>query len=204
MDIFLTSDNHLFFWGGNWQYFLQKWPVCFFQDNRRKLCQSSSEQISDIGELAKWWFSKIYFRSDNHLCFLLKKWALFYHPWPTSPGRCVFSRTIRESSVRAVQSKWGVIIDLGGPSVNTVHWTHCLSSVYTVQSTITRERCSRHCIVNIVYSTVFSLVIVKCTVQCALTIREPCSLTTPKNMVHSAIKPLFTISDQSLWWSRVC
>ena len=170
-------------------FFFRSGQCVFFQDNRRKLCQSSSEQISDIGELAKWWFSKIYYRSDNHLCWRNGLFSII-----RGPGRCVFSRTIRESSVRAVQSKWGVIIDLGGPSVNTVHWTHCLSSVYTVQSTIPRERCSLHCIVNMVYSTVFSLVIVKCTVQSAMTIREPCSLTTPK-MVHSAIKPLFTIFD---------
>ena len=108
MDIFLTSDNHLFFWGGNWQYFLQKWPVCFFQDNRRKLCQSSSEQISDIGELAKWWFSKIYFRSDNHLCFFVEEMGSFlssvaHQPWPL----CLFQdnqRKLCESSSEQMRS----------------------------------------------------------------------------------------------------
>ena len=112
----------------------QPWPLCLFQDNQRKLCESSSEQMR-----------------SNHR----------------------FGRTIREHC-----------------SLNTLF-------IKCVQSTILRERCSRHCIVNMVYSTVFSLVIVKCTVQSALTIREPCSLTTPK-MIHSAIKPLFTIFDQSL------
>ena len=99
------SNNHLFFFGGKIRTFSSELASVFFQDYHRKLCESSSEQISDIGELAKWWFSKIYFRSDNHLCFLLKKWALFYHPWPWP--LCLFQdnqRKLCESSSEQMRS----------------------------------------------------------------------------------------------------
>ena len=179
MDIFSMSNNHLFFFGGKIRTFSSELASVFFQDYHRKLCESSSEQISDIGELAKWWFSKIYFRSDNHLCFLLKKWALFYHPWPWP--LCLFQdnqRKLCESSSEQMRSnhRFGRTIR-EHCSLNTlfIKCVHC--AVYT----ITRERCSWHCLVNMVYSTVLSLIIVKCTVQFAMTIREPCSLTTAQH-----------------------
>ena len=123
------------------------WSGFPFQNDQRK---SSSEQMSDIGELAKWWFSKIYFTSDNHLFLLLKKWALFYQPWPWP----VFlfqdnQRKLCESSSEQMRSNHRF-----GRTIRE----HCsLTTLFIkcVQSTITRERCSLHCLlslVNMIYS----------------------------------------------------
>lgn len=112
--------------------------MCFF---------FSSEQMSDICESAKWWFSKISFRSDNHLCVSWKN-----GPFSIScgPGRCVFfqdnQRKLCESSSEQMRSNHRF-----GRTIRE-HCSLNILFIKCVQSTITRERCSLHCLVNMVYS----------------------------------------------------